>query len=80
MRSDLAAEYHAEKTCPVTSGIFLRIVAEANYEQFAKNEISLKEITPFWRIITPKSKLALKLTFGTEFLIEKRKEEGLSMD
>ena len=29
LRDDLAREYHAEKTCPLTTGIFLRIVAEA---------------------------------------------------
>ncbi len=28
IRRDLAATYHAEYTCPVTTGIFLRIVAE----------------------------------------------------
>ena len=28
LRQDLAAEYHAEVTCPLTTGIFLRIVAE----------------------------------------------------
>ncbi len=32
MRKDLAAEYNAEYCCPVTAGIFLRIVAEAAYE------------------------------------------------
>src|SRR5690606_29114111 len=28
MRKDLAAEYHADYTCPITSGIFVRLVAE----------------------------------------------------
>ena len=31
MRKDLAAEHNAEYCCPITSGIFLRIVAEAAY-------------------------------------------------
>ena len=34
MRKDLAAEYGAQYTCPITSGIFLRICAEKAYEEF----------------------------------------------
>lgn len=74
MRSDLAAEYHAEYTCPVTSGIFLRIVAEKAYEEYAQGK---KKITPFWRMIDPKSPAAKKLTFGTDFIRSKRQEEGI---
>lgn len=74
MRSDLAAEYHAEYTCPVTSGIFLRIVAEKAYEEY---QLGKKKITPFWRMIDPKSPASKKLTFGTEFVIAKRIEEGI---
>src|SRR3569833_2740864 len=45
MRKDLAAEHHADYCCPITSGIFLRIVSEAAYEEYAKGK-SLKKITP----------------------------------
>ena len=76
MRKDLAAEYHADKTCPVTSGIFLRIVAEAAYEELQQGK-PVSKITPFWRIITEKSPAAKKLSFGTDFLTEQRKKEGL---
>ena len=76
MRKDLAAEYHADKTCPVTSGIFLRIVAEAAYEELQQGKPASK-ITPFWRIITEKSPAAKKLSFDTDFLTEQRKKEGL---
>lgn len=76
MRADLAAEYGADYTCPVTSGIFLRIVAEKAWEEMhaGKNEA---DIAPFWRIIDPKSPAAKKLTFGTDFLIRQREAEGL---
>ncbi|MFY7840519.1 MAG: hypothetical protein ACOVP7_09590 [Lacibacter sp.] len=76
MRKDLAAEYHADKTCPVTSGIFVRIVAEAAYEEFEKGK-PISKIAPFWRIINQKSPAAKKLTFGTDFLIEQRRKEKL---
>ena len=36
MRNDLAIEYGADFTCPMTTGIFLRIVAEYNYENLSK--------------------------------------------
>jgi hypothetical protein len=74
MRYDLAAEYHATFTCPLTTGIFLRIVAEAAYEAFLKSGDS-KEITPFWRIIEPGSKLAAKLSCGEKFIEEMRLNE-----
>ncbi len=76
MRKDLAIENNAEYTCPVTTGIFLRIVAEANYEKYAQTN-SLKDITPFWRIIEPNSALVKKLTFGKDFIIEQRNAESL---
>lgn len=73
IRKDLAEEYEAEYTCPVTTGIFLRIVAEKNYEQYEKGT-PLKDIAPFWRVIDAKSPTAKKLTFETSFL-EKAKQE-----
>lgn len=76
MRKDLAAEYHADKTCPVTSGIFLRIVAEAAYEEYEHGK-AIGRIAPFWRIIDERSAAARKLSFGTAFLKEQRRKEKL---
>ena len=76
IREDLAAEYHAEITCPLTTGIFLRIAAEAAYEEFEKGK-SINKITPFWRVIDEKSNTGKKLSFGTNFLKDQRKKEGL---
>jgi hypothetical protein len=73
MRKDLALEHGADYTCPVTTGIFLRIVAEASYEQL-QNGASIDDITPFWRVIDPNSALAKKLSFGVDFL---KKHSGL---
>lgn len=77
MRKDLAAEYNAEKTCPVTTSIFLRIAAEVAYEKY-QNGASVDEITPFWRVVTPKMPLAKKLSCGVAFIREQRAKEGLS--
>ncbi len=76
MRKDLAAEFNADNTCPLTSGIFIRIVAEAAYEEYQQGK-PISKITPFWRVINEKSPAAKKLTFGTEFLIQQRKKEKL---
>ena len=76
IRKDLAAEYDAEVTCPLTTGIFVRIAAEAAYEQYEKGT-PLNKITPFWRVIDEKSNTAKKLSFGTALLKEQRKKEGI---
>ena len=76
MRKDLAVEFQADYTCPVTTGIFLRIVSEAAYEQFSQTK-TLKNITPFWRVVEPSSALNKKLSFGSEFVTEQREKEGI---
>ena len=76
MREDWAREYKADKTCPVSTGIFLRISAEAAYENFLLSA-SDENITPFWRVIDETMKVAKKLTRGIEFLREHRQKEGL---
>jgi hypothetical protein len=76
MRKDLAIENRADYTCPVTTGIFLRIVAEANFEKYQQAH-SLKGITPFWRVIDPNSALSKKLSFGQDFIIKQRQAEKI---
>jgi len=72
MRNDLAIEHSADFTCPMTTGIFLRIVAEYNYENLSQKRT---EICPFWRIIDPNSKLSDRLSFDKKFIIDKRDNE-----
>ena len=57
MRDDLAKEFQADKTCPVTTGIFLGIVSKASYEEY-DTDIDLDAITPFLKTVNPNSKLA----------------------
>ena len=72
MRNDLAIEHGAAFTCPMSTGIFLRIVAEYNYENLSQKRT---EICPFWRIIDPNSKLSDRLSFDKKFIIDKRDNE-----
>ena len=77
IRRDLAAENHAEVTCPLTTGIFIRIAAEAAWEQYQQGT-PIRQLTPFWRVINEKSPTAKKLSFGTEFLKKMREGEKLT--
>jgi hypothetical protein len=79
MRKDLAIENKADYTCPVTTGIFLRIVAEANFEKYQQTN-SIKNITPFWRVVEPNSTLSEKLTFGKGFIINQRQAEKTNVN
>lgn len=77
MREDLAATFDAAYTCPVTSGIFLRTVAENAYEELSKGK-NIKDIAPFWRMIDKQAPVAKKLACGIDFITEQRKAEGLA--
>lgn len=61
MRNNLAKNYAADATCPVSTGIFLRIVAEAALEEY-KHGKPANKITPFWRVIDSNSPLGKKLS------------------
>jgi hypothetical protein len=74
MRDDLAKRHGADHTCPVSTGIFLRIVSEAAFENY-KETNCITEIAPFWRIVEPDSNLAKRLNCSPEFLIAQRESE-----
>ena len=65
-------------TCPVVTGISLRIISEAAFEEYQMDQI-LDTITPFWRVVDPDSKLAGKLACGVDFIIEHQIQEGIEL-
>jgi hypothetical protein len=65
MRSDLAKRAMADAMCPVTTAIYLRVVAEAALADLADGKRT-DEVAPFWRVIAPDSKIAAKLSCGSE--------------
>jgi hypothetical protein len=75
LRDRLAALNDADATCPTTTSMFLRIVAEAALEQHASGA-PLDEVTPFWRVIDPDSALAQRLSCGPGFILERRTREA----
>jgi hypothetical protein len=73
-RDRLAKSAGADFTCPLSTGIFLRIVAEAALEQ-RDTGTPAEGITPFWRVIEPDSALAKKLSCGPQFISRMRRAE-----
>ena len=67
MRNALAKKAKANKTCPVSTGIFLRIAIEASLEEQRKKKLK-KPNLPFWRIIDEKTAVAKKLSISKKLL------------
>lgn len=74
LRKNMASDFHADNSCPLSTAIFVRMAAEAAFEQYKLGK-NLSEITPFWRVIAPGSKMAARLTFGEDFLKERLNAE-----
>lgn len=74
LRQTLAALHRADSTCPLTTSIFLRIVAEVALEQIAHGQ-PVSDVAPFWRVVEPKSPLAQKLSCGPDWITAQRASE-----
>ena len=72
MRLELAKNANADNTCPLTTGIFLRIAIEASLEQCMGEKPEL----PFWRIINEKNSLIKKLSISEKYFSELRNSEN----
>ena len=71
LRAELARAHGADATCPTSTGIFLRIIAERALDQ----ETAGQEPTPFWRVIAPEVPLARKLRCGADEIRHRRAME-----
>jgi hypothetical protein len=76
LRRGLALKHGAEVTCPVYTGYHLRTVAEAAHEALERGA-PLDQITPFWRVLDDSVPTTGRLTFGADFVRQRRSEEGL---
>src|SRR6266850_1197008 len=76
LRRKLAADFGADVTCPLTTGIFVRIAAEAAEEDRAK---SRRRITPYWRVVKDDGSLNPKFPGGEKLQTECLRSEGLSI-
>ncbi len=69
----LARDYSCNATCPMTTGIFLRIVAEAAEEA---RRAGKKKVTPYWRVLKSDGSLNDRYPGGTELQASRLREEG----
>lgn len=75
MRNALAAQQGCAGTCPMSTSIFVRMVAEAALEDLAEGK-SVSEVSPFWRMITSQDKMAKKLNLDPAWIDEQRQLEA----
>ncbi len=73
IRKRLADRQGADSTCPMTLGIFLRIISEAAEEDRANGR---KRITPYWRVVKDDGSLNPKFPGGVEAHAAKLQAEG----
>ena len=76
IRKRLANDFAADVTCPLTTGIFVRIVAEAAEEDRANGR---QRITPYWRVVKDDGGLNPKFPGGEQLQARYLRGEGLSV-
>jgi len=73
LRRDLAAKYAADTACPLVTGIFVRIAAEAA-EEDARAGLP---VTPYWRIVKPDGALYPTFPGGVQRQARRLRAEGV---
>ncbi|MEM1261354.1 MAG: hypothetical protein AAGH76_03080 [Pseudomonadota bacterium] len=74
LRNELARRHRCEAMCPVSTAIFLRVVADAALESL-EGGADIAEITPFWRAVGPDDKLVKKLDVDSAWIEHQRSLE-----
>jgi len=72
IRERLAKDFKADSSCPLTTGILMRIVAETAEEDLREGR---EEITPYWRVIKPDGSLNERFPGGVEAQAARLREE-----
>ena len=66
-RRRLAEKNNCDASCPVSTSLFLRIVAEHAWEEFSRTGRT-KDLAPFWRVVESSSPMAKKLNFDSAWI------------
>ena len=74
-RRRLAEKNHCDATCPVSTSLFLRIVAEHSWEEYCRTG-STRDVAPFWRVLESNSPMAKKLSFDPAWIDLQREIES----
>jgi|SRR5579883_1604999 hypothetical protein len=73
IREALSAQHLTDMTCPLTTGIFVRIAAEAAEESAREGK---SRITPYWRVVKDDGSLNPKFPGGVAAQAERLRDEG----
>jgi len=76
IREHLAREYKVGATCPLTTGIFLRIIAENAEELRAAGQV---RVAPYWRVVRDDGSFNEKFPGGIAAQASRLKEEGIAV-
>ena len=76
IRDALAKESKADCSCPLTTGLFIRIAAETAEEDLQAGK---KRITPYWRTIKDDGKLNEKFPGGARAQAARLRKEGFTI-
>ncbi|HEY3138583.1 MAG TPA: hypothetical protein VGL29_21340 [Blastocatellia bacterium] len=76
IRSRLARDNRVDTACPLTTGIFVRIAAEAAEEDLRNGR---KQVTPYWRVIRDDGSLNEKFPGGVKAQSQRLRSEGHSI-
>lgn len=74
LRARLARHFHADRTCPLSTGIFLAIVAGAVSEDLRRGR---KPRWPVWRVVADDGSLHPKWPLDARWRAAMLREEGL---
>ena len=77
LRDRLAEISGADCACPMTTGIFVRIVSETAEEDRSAGK---KRVTPYWRLVRDDGKLLEKVPGGAPAQAAKLREEGFTIE
>lgn len=76
LRARLARKYRADHTCPLTTGIFIRIIAEVAEED---RRAGKKQLTPYWRVVRDDGSLLEKVPGGPTAQARRLRAEGIAI-
>jgi hypothetical protein len=60
LRRDIARANKCQAMCPVSTALFLRMIAEVAWDEICDGRAA-EEVTPFWRVIGPGTPIASRL-------------------
>lgn len=75
-RDGIARAHDCEAACPVSTAVFIRMVAEAAWEDILAGRPAA-EVAPFWRVVAPGSAIGKRLAADTDWIAARRTAEGL---